>query len=141
MSKTASVCSLAAMALVLSGTAAFAQHAPDVQSALSSALKRKQLPIRDFLGERTIRYSWAGDHLEHEPEKVFTLGIFQADSIKATENQGRVDSVTISGRRWTLLKADPAAPDALSKDGTPVSFEVNLFGADPATIQGLVPLL
>jgi Gram-negative bacterial TonB protein C-terminal len=129
------------MAVVLSGTAAFAQNAPDVQSALNSALKRKQLPIRDFLGEHIIRYAWAGDHLEHEPEKVFTLGIFQADSIKATEAQGRVDHVTISGRRWTLLKADPAAPGALSKDATPVSFEVNLFGADAATIQGLVPLL
>ena|ERR1700722_4077924 len=141
MSKATRVFSLLAMAVLLSGVTALAQNASDIQSALNGALKHKQLPIRDFLGERVIRYSWAGDQLEHEPEKVFTLGIFEADSIKATEAQGRVDHVTISGRRWVLLKADPAAPGALSKDSTTVTFDVNLFGADAVTIQGLVPLL
>jgi hypothetical protein len=132
---------LLSVALLLAAETAPAQTAGELQRSLERALVKKQLPIRDFLADPRIEYAWDTDHLEHEREKVFTLGMFQAEAVKVHEAQGKVDGMTIAGTRRTLLDRDPAAKDGLSKAAEKVTFEVNLKGADAATVQNLVGVL
>lgn len=126
---------------VLSATVAQGQSADDVRHVLETALKGKQLPIRGFLGEPVIRYALKAGHLEAEPEQVFTLGIFRMDSVKVHAANGVIDTVSVQGHRRTLMKSDLKAPSALSNADARVSFEIDLRGADAATLSGLAAQL
>ena len=132
----------AVTAWILLGAGALqGQKAAEVQRSLDSSVKGQQLLIRDFVADRVIRYVWAGDHLEHQPTRMFTFGVFVADSIKVHESHGVADEVRIEGKRWMLRKVDPAAPDGLSEQSSKVVFDVDLRGADAATINGLRTVL
>ena len=126
---------------LLDGGAALGQRAAEVQQSLDSTVKGQQLLIRDFVADRVIHYAWAVDHLEHQPTRMFTFGVFVADSIKVHESRGVADEVRIEGKRWVLRKVDPSAPDGLTDQSTKVIFDVDLRGADAATISGLKAVL
>ena len=126
---------------LLDAGAALGQRAAEVQQSLDSTVKGQQLLIRDFVADRVIHYAWAVDHLEHQPTRMFTFGVFVADSIKVHESRGVADEVRIEGKRWVLRKVDPSAPDGLTDQSSKVIFDVDLRGADAATISGLKAVL
>ena len=127
--------------ILLGACAALGQTAAEVQRSLDSSVKGQQLLIRDFVADTVIRYSWAGNHLEHQSTRFLTFGVFVAESIKVHQSHGVADEVKIEGKRWVLRKVDPAAPDGLSEQATKVVFDVDLRGADAATISGLRTVL
>jgi len=127
--------------LVWALSGARAQTAGDVQKSLEGTLKGKPMLIRDFLADTQIHYEWQGGQLQHDPEKLFTLGVFTADSVKVHASHGTVDGVLIKGTRRTLLKQDLTAADALSVYSDKVLFDVDLRGADKAAVGQLAALL
>jgi hypothetical protein len=115
--------------------------ADDIKRTFETTLKGNQLPIRDFLGDLVIRYAWDGSSLQHGPERVFTPGIFRFKSIHLHESNGEVDQLTLDGERRTLVKSLKTDGFAVDEFKTSVSFEVDLHGAGPLSLNQIVSQL
>jgi TonB family protein len=110
--------------------------AQDPLQTLKDAVVKKQMFLRGFSAEKTMRWHWDGTALVEDAPLVHTLGVLVAESVKL-----RGSVVEIRGTRGTLLR-DSATTFKLSTPEKDVRVLVDLAGADvPALLNQLAALL
>jgi hypothetical protein len=110
---------------LVGGVVAFAQT--DV-SAFEAGLKGKQWELRNYSDEAVVRYTWKDGKLESAQPAVRALTCFQVDSARL-----KGGTLQVKGRRSVVVFNSKKGARELA-DLEPASLEVNLDGADAATV-------
>jgi TonB family protein len=114
---------------------AAAQDVKDGETRLRDAVMNKQLFLRGFSAEDTVRWRWDGGSLVLQAPKIRTLGVMTATSVKVKGNK-----VEIEGERHTLVH-ERDTKYGLFPGKERVSLEVDLKGADMATWLPQLPTM
>ena len=104
--------------------------------ALEQAWKGKQKPLRSYSADPIARFDWTDGTLAESPITIHTLAIFTTHSVKLKSGK-----LVVEGDRATLVQNKKKAIVA-SEASAPMTLEIDLHGADPATaFPSLEPLL
>jgi len=100
------------------------------EKAFRDSLTNRLLIARGFSAETEVHYQWTAQGLEAQaPPRLRTLGSIEVASVKV--KGGRIE---IKGMRQTLLRKTRPGGDQEVSEGSPVVLEIELGGADAATV-------
>ena len=91
-------------------------------------VKGRRLALRSYSADPIASYMWTNGKLEASPVKIHTLAVFTAKSVKL--KKGRI---VFEGKRETMVSNVKENRLGLA-GGTVMQLEIDLQGADPATV-------
>lgn len=124
---------LCGFGLMLLTVIAAAQAADSGERELREALLQKQLFLRGFSEDATMRWKWNGKGLVRDEPQFFTFGALTVKNIKL-----KGDHVVIQGDRRTLVRKE-GTNFQLSSVFVPVTIDVDLQGAKTNEVLPLLP--
>ena len=129
---------LAHVAILLLSTSLSAQvSAPQLAALLETQIRGRAMLVRDFLANPVIHYAWNGTAFVHDPQSVFTAGVFTASSITVTGPADSPQKLVIKGKLQTVLRQEDSGPYKTFPLEIPTRFEVDLAGADQNAITSI----
>ncbi len=106
------------------------QDEKSAEQAFRDSLANQLLIARGFSDEPEVDYQWTAQGLEAmAPPRLRTLGSIDVSSVKVKRG-----SIEIKGMRQTLLRKTKPGGDQEVSEGSPMVLEIELGGADPATV-------
>jgi TonB family protein len=107
---------------------AVAQVVGNSEKLFRDAVLEKQLYLRGFSADPIVHLHWRGSGLEGDTPQTRTVGVLVAHKVMVKR-----ESITIFASRYTVLRGGSSG-FLLAAADTPVEVDVDLHGADLATV-------
>jgi hypothetical protein len=106
-------------------------------ASLESALKGKQLWLRNYSADAVVQYEWQNGGLVNQPVKLHTLGVFTLESAKLNHNK-----LILVGNCSTVVRDSSQKSKFFLTYKSPMKLEVNLNQSTPESLLPQIePLL